>query len=119
MINDFPAYAMLSGWSTNGYKACPSCADSPHSYMFGGKIYYLGHRRWLPHNHPYCSQGHLFDRTEEFGDALVVVDGIEISVQQDGVVYVYGKSKKTLKKKRARRQAGSSTCEIGDDCDKD
>ena len=22
-INDFPAYAILSGWSTKGYKACP------------------------------------------------------------------------------------------------
>ena len=87
--------------------------------MFGGKICYLGHRRWLPHNHPYRSQSHLFDGTEEFGDAPAVVDGIEISVQEDRVGYVYGKSKKASKKKRGRRQVGSSTCEIGDDCDKD
>jgi len=118
-INDFPAYAMLSGWSTKGYKACSSCADSTHSYMFGGKICCLGHQRWLPCNHPYRSQGHLFDGTEEFRDAPVVVDGIEISVQQDGVGFVYGKSKKASKKKKERRQIGTSTCEIGDDCDKD
>jgi hypothetical protein len=24
-INDFPAYAMLSGWSTKGKFACPYC----------------------------------------------------------------------------------------------
>jgi Transposase family tnp2 len=24
-INDFPAYAMLSGWSTKGYLVCPVC----------------------------------------------------------------------------------------------
>ena len=24
-INDFPAYAVLSGWSTKGELACPSC----------------------------------------------------------------------------------------------
>jgi hypothetical protein len=24
-INDFPAYAMLSGWSTKGKIACPYC----------------------------------------------------------------------------------------------
>ena len=39
-------------------------------------------------------------------------------MQQDGVGYVYGKSKKASKKKRGRRQAGSSTCEIRNDCDK-
>jgi len=44
-INDFPAYAVLSDWSTKGYKACPSCADSTHSYIFGGKICYLGQWR--------------------------------------------------------------------------
>jgi len=77
-INDFSACAMLSGWSTKGYKACPLSADSTHSYMFGGKICYLGHQRWLPHNHPFRSQSHLFDRIEDFRDAPVVVDGIEI-----------------------------------------
>ena len=41
-INDFPAYAMLSGWSTKGYKACPQCASDTHSYMFGGKTCYVG-----------------------------------------------------------------------------
>ena len=86
-INDFPAYAISSGWSTKGYKACPSCADSIHSYMFGGKICYLGHWRWLPRNHPYHSQGHLFAGTEKFKDGLAAIDGIEISVQKEGVDY--------------------------------
>jgi len=62
--------------------------------MFGGKICYVSHRRWIPHNHPYCSQGHLFDGIEEFRDALVVIDRIEISTQQDGVDYLCGTSKK-------------------------
>ncbi|XP_048489841.1 uncharacterized protein LOC125491800 [Beta vulgaris subsp. vulgaris] len=34
-ISDFPAYAMLSGWSTKGYKACPICTHSTNSYRFG------------------------------------------------------------------------------------
>jgi len=102
IINDFPAYTMLSSWSTKGYIACPSCVDSTHSYMFGGKICCVGHRRWLPCNHPYCAQGHLFDGTEEFRDAPVAVDGIKISVQQDRVGYVYEKSKKGPKKKKGR-----------------
>jgi len=49
--------------------------------MLGGKICYLGHRRWLPRNAPYHSQGHLFDGIEEFRDAPVVIDGSEISAQ--------------------------------------
>ena len=28
MINDFPAYSIISGWSTSGYLACPSCAEN-------------------------------------------------------------------------------------------
>ncbi|KAI5334506.1 hypothetical protein L3X38_024639 [Prunus dulcis] len=26
-MNDFPAYAMVSGWSTKGYMACPICKE--------------------------------------------------------------------------------------------
>ncbi|BBN68084.1 hypothetical protein Prudu_274S000500 [Prunus dulcis] len=26
-VNDFPAYAMVSGWSTKGYMACPVCKE--------------------------------------------------------------------------------------------
>ncbi|KAI5343331.1 hypothetical protein L3X38_011207 [Prunus dulcis] len=26
-VNDFPAYAMVSGWSTKGYMACPACKE--------------------------------------------------------------------------------------------
>ncbi|XP_056698305.1 uncharacterized protein [Spinacia oleracea] len=74
-INDFPAYAMLSGWSTRGYKACPSCADSTYAYSFGGKVVYPGCRKWLPIDHPYRSQANLFDGTEEHGLAPVRVSG--------------------------------------------
>lgn len=31
-LNDFPALAYLSGWSTKGKFACPSCADFTRSY---------------------------------------------------------------------------------------
>ena len=27
-INNFPAYGMLSGWTTTGYRACPYCMDN-------------------------------------------------------------------------------------------
>lgn len=54
-INDFPAYAMLSGWSTKGKKACPVCADGTDSERLpnGHKECYRGHRRWLDKDHPF------------------------------------------------------------------
>ncbi|XP_056697353.1 uncharacterized protein [Spinacia oleracea] len=100
-INDFPAYAMLSGWSTKGYKACPSCADSGCAYSFGGKIVYPVARKWLPADHPYRSQANLFDGKEEHGFAPVPLSGTEILKQQERVKYVYGKSK-IVSKKRGR-----------------
>ncbi|KAL4589454.1 hypothetical protein LXL04_002361 [Taraxacum kok-saghyz] len=38
-VSDFPAYAMLSGWSTHGKLACPYCMDKSGSFTLkhGGK----------------------------------------------------------------------------------
>ena len=46
-INDFPAYANMSGWSTKGHFACPCCHVNTCSRRLvnGKKIYYLGHHR--------------------------------------------------------------------------
>jgi hypothetical protein len=45
-INDFPAYAMLSGWSTKGKFACPYFhKDTEYLWLkFGSKHCYMGHR---------------------------------------------------------------------------
>lgn len=52
-INDFHAYAMLSGWSTYGKKACPQCMDDTNSIRLkhGKKQCFMGHRHWLPIEH--------------------------------------------------------------------
>jgi hypothetical protein len=52
-INDFPAYADLSSWSTKGKKACPCCMDltRPTWLTYGKKQCCMGHRRWLPLDH--------------------------------------------------------------------
>jgi hypothetical protein len=46
-INDFPAYANLSGWSTMGLLAYPYCMHSTRStwLTYGRKYCYMGHRR--------------------------------------------------------------------------
>jgi hypothetical protein len=54
-INDFPAYADLSGWPNKGEYACPCCMHSIRSKRLkhDKKHCYIGHRRYLPMDHPW------------------------------------------------------------------
>ncbi|GKG12283.1 transposon, En/Spm-like protein [Tanacetum coccineum] len=55
-INDFPAYGMVSGWSTHGKLSCPYCMENTKAFTLkhGGKPSFFDcHRQFLPHNHPY------------------------------------------------------------------
>ncbi|KAL3538401.1 hypothetical protein ACH5RR_001767 [Cinchona calisaya] len=64
-ISDFLAYGYLSGWSTSGYKACPCCLDDTTSRRLKGKICFMGHRRFLCHDHPWRKQKTRFNGTIE------------------------------------------------------
>ncbi|KAL6313164.1 hypothetical protein AAG906_016741 [Vitis piasezkii] len=66
-INDFPAYANLSGWSTKGKFACPICNKDCSSYRLqnGRKWCYMGHRRFLPIDHRFRRDKKSFDGNEE------------------------------------------------------
>jgi len=55
-INDFPAYGMLSGWSTHRKLACPYCIENNKAFTLtnGGKAFFFYyHRHFLPPNHKY------------------------------------------------------------------
>ncbi|XP_016481586.1 uncharacterized protein LOC107802577 isoform X4 [Nicotiana tabacum] len=66
-INDFPAYANLSGWSTKGKLACPCCNKETHSIRLQNckKQCYMGHRRFLPLNHKWRNDKASFNGTKE------------------------------------------------------
>ncbi|KAI5349975.1 hypothetical protein L3X38_002866 [Prunus dulcis] len=64
-VNDFPAYAMVSGWSTKGYMACPVCKEDVTSGWHAGKVCYLGHRRWFPWDHEWREKDKEFDGNAE------------------------------------------------------
>ena len=69
-IHDFPQYAMMAGTSNKGFCACPICGpNTPSRYSDHlSKVVYGGsHRRWLPREHPYRRDIHVF-RTEELQD---------------------------------------------------
>jgi hypothetical protein len=53
-IGDFPAYGMLSGWSTAGRLACPYCMELTKAFFLkkGHKHSWFDcHRQFLPHSH--------------------------------------------------------------------
>lgn len=55
-INDFPAYSMLSGWSTAGKLACPYCMEHSQAFTLtsGRKTsWFDNHRKFLPSEHPF------------------------------------------------------------------
>ncbi|GJZ67548.1 hypothetical protein Tco_0630788, partial [Tanacetum coccineum] len=55
-INDFPAYGMLSGWSTHGRLSCPYCMEKSKAFHLkhGRKTsFFYCHRQFLPMNHPF------------------------------------------------------------------
>ncbi|CAL2237470.1 unnamed protein product [Prunus armeniaca] len=64
-VNDFPAYAMVSGWSTKGYMTCPVCKEDVTFGWHAGKVCYLGHRRCLPWDHEWREKDKEFDGNTE------------------------------------------------------
>ena len=52
-IHDYPALSTLSGRVTGGYYACVRCDKNPCSKRLRSKICYIGHRRFLPMEHPW------------------------------------------------------------------
>ncbi|VVA26864.1 PREDICTED: LOC109704191 isoform [Prunus dulcis] len=66
-INDYPAYAYMSGWSTQGKLACPCCgSNTSHLNLHhGSKQFYMGHRRFLQLDHSWLNQKMQFDNTRE------------------------------------------------------
>lgn len=82
-INDFPAYAMLSGWSTKGKLACPYChMHTDHLWLkYGHKYCYMCHRRFLSRDHKWRRNKSCFNNETESRDAPVPLSGNDM-VQQ-------------------------------------
>ena len=62
-INDFPAYGMLSGWSTHGRLACPHCMEDTKAFYLknGGKNSWFDcHRCFTPGNHEFWRKRNRF-----------------------------------------------------------
>ena len=66
-IHDFPAYGLLAGQVTKGYRGCPPCGPNVATRRSKslGKNVYLGHRCYLAMNHPYRRLKSSFNGGEE------------------------------------------------------
>ncbi|OMP05337.1 Transposon, En/Spm-like protein [Corchorus capsularis] len=76
-ISDFPAYAMLSGWSAKGKLACPCCNyDTCYQYLrHSKKMCYMGHRRLLEPSHKWRHDRTSFDGSIELRQAPQPLSG--------------------------------------------
>ncbi|XP_020876240.1 uncharacterized protein LOC110227178 isoform X1 [Arabidopsis lyrata subsp. lyrata] len=66
-ISDFPAYGMLSGWTTHGRLSCPYCMHRTDAFQLkhGRKTSWFDcHRRFLPVSHPYRKNKKLFTKNK-------------------------------------------------------
>ncbi|GJR41163.1 gag-pol polyprotein [Tanacetum coccineum] len=64
-INDFPARSSLSGWSGQGYMACPTCNEDTPSMRVLRKIAYVGHIRFLKNPHKWRRSCNFNGETED------------------------------------------------------
>lgn len=94
-INDFPAYGNISGWSTKGKLACPCCHKDTQSISLRNKLCYMGHRCFLPMNHPWRKNRVLFDGKVEMGVAPRSLTSDETLMQLEELSNVsFGKGQK-------------------------
>jgi hypothetical protein len=88
-INDFLTYANLSGWPNKVEYACPCCMHSTWSKWLkqGKKHCYMGHKQYLPMDHPWRQNKKTFEGNQESECAPHVQSGDEILGQLEGMVF--------------------------------
>nr|XP_043639519.1 uncharacterized protein LOC122610612 [Erigeron canadensis] len=89
-ISDFPGYASLSGWSTKGELACPSCGFNTNSewLIHGRKWCYMCHRRWLSIDHNWRRDTRSFIEKGESRETPVPPSGEEVLQQMGDVEFL-------------------------------
>ena len=76
---------LLSGWTTKEKFACPYChKDTDYLRLkFGSKHYCMGHRCFLPLDHPLRRNKISFNNKVELREALVPLTGEQVLEQYD------------------------------------
>ncbi|XP_038716573.1 uncharacterized protein LOC120009913 [Tripterygium wilfordii] len=101
-INDFLAYANLSGWSTKGKLVCLTCnKDTCHLRLkHGFKTTYMDHRRFLPLDHPLRKKMRVFNGKQEHRPKPIGLSGDKVLEQLSHIGKVaFGKSQNKKRKR--------------------
>jgi hypothetical protein len=102
-INDFPAYVMISSWSTKGKFACPYChKNTEYIWLkYGSKHCYMGHRCFLCMNHRWRKNKISFNNMVETRESPVPLTDKQVLQQYESFEQVkFGK----MSKKRKQRE---------------
>ena len=111
IINDFPAYGMLSGWMTMGKLACPICMERSKAFTLQHSrktSFFDCHRQFLPLDHCYRKNKTAFRKKleekslpphrltgeevwERVRDIPTVTDSVEENSQGYGVYHNWTK----------------------------
>ncbi|GJX09919.1 hypothetical protein Tco_0199778 [Tanacetum coccineum] len=99
-INDYPALGTLCGCPYSGFKGCVVCGkDTNHVRLSASsKQSYVGHRRYLPYNHPFRKQKKAFNGQQEFLPALILMTKEQIYNEVQHIKNKWGKGKRTNNK---------------------
>ncbi|GJS80945.1 putative transposase-associated domain-containing protein [Tanacetum coccineum] len=83
-INDYPALGTLCGCPYSGFKGCVVCGKDTNCVRLSAssKQSYVGHRRYLPYNHPFRKQKKAFNGQQEFLSALILMIGNKYTMRK-------------------------------------
>ncbi|GJY82815.1 putative transposase-associated domain-containing protein [Tanacetum coccineum] len=99
-INDYPALGTLCGCPYSGFKGCVVCEKETQCVrLFAlSKQSYVGHRRYLPYNHPFRKQKKAFNGQKECQLAPIPLIGEQIYNEVQHIENKWGKGKRTNNK---------------------
>ena len=95
-INDFPPYALLSGWSTKGKFACPCCNHGTNSRYIKHcrKMCYMDYWVFLHMDHPWRSNKRSFNGNTECRPPPRLLKGTDVLYNLQDFENVFGKKRK-------------------------
>ncbi|GJW77926.1 putative transposon, En/Spm-like protein [Tanacetum coccineum] len=99
-MNDYPALGTLYGCPYSGFKGCVVCGKDINCVRLSAssKQSYVGHKRYLPYNHPFIKQKKAFNGQQEFIPSPIPMTGEQIYNEVQHIKNKWGKGKQTNNK---------------------
>ena len=101
IINDFPGYENLSGYSVKGHHACPICEEDT-SYVqlkHGRKIVYIRHQHFMKPYHPYRQLKKKINGIQEHEIMLAPLTGQQVLERVEDINTIFEKTQKKMTSK--------------------